>query len=297
MGKFYVITHKKCDDGSMSAAIVKKFKPEAIVFPTTYGHEWKELEFNPEDSVLFTDFCPEPADLYDLYQRNINFQVLDHHITSQKNLEEYWETNPKEANLIKPRTIIDLSKCGATITWDYMNAYAMEARPRVLDFIEIADLWKWERDPNSKAVTQYIRLITKIGSWEDMLELLDNFNEAKAIEAGRLLVKRLERDVEDLYDKADEYKMFDLRVMVANSSHGLSVSELGHKLASESKDGVGLVYNIVGKKVKISTRGLDGTTVARELAEKFGGGGHDQAAGAWTDAKSLLKYIMKTEDV
>jgi nanoRNase/pAp phosphatase (c-di-AMP/oligoRNAs hydrolase) len=104
---------------------------------------------------------------------------------------------------------------------------------------------------------------------------------------------RLNHDVEDAYKKADLYNLFGWKVMVANSSHVNSVSELGHKLATNSQDGVGLVYNIIGNKVKISTRGVKGTTKARELAEKFGGGGHNEAAGAFTDAKNLLELIIK----
>ena len=288
---FYNVTHKNCDDGAMSSAIVKKFKPEAIVFPSTYGHEWKTLPLVEGDSVVFTDFSPEPADAYAMYEKGIKFQILDHHITAVNNLNKYWETNPKEANIIRSMSILDMNRCGATITWDYFS-HGKE-RPRILHFIEIADLWKWELDINSQFVTQYVRVICKMGSWEAMAKLLDGFDEAAAIDAGSLLMLRLNSDVEDLTKKSDSIKLHGWNVRVCNSGHANSISELGHALAQMSSDGVGLIYNITGKKVKISTRGLKGTSVARELAEKFGGGGHNEAAGAFTDAKAFLELIVK----
>ena len=289
----YNVSHKNCDDGAMSSAIVKKFRPEAVVVFSTYEHDWKKTNFQSGDSILFTDFCPLPADLYELHTKGVEFQVLDHHITAQKNIDAYWETNPKEANLIRSRMILNMDKCGSTLTWDYL-APAGSVRPRVLDFIEIADIWKWERDANSPAVTQYMRVTCRIGSWEDMLALLDNFDEAKAIENGKILTKRLQADIEDIYKKSDVVELFGWKVRIVNSGHANSISELGHKLAENSPDGVGLIYNIMGNKLKLSTRGKAGTTVARELAEKFGGGGHNEAAGAFLqDAKVLLNLIVK----
>jgi oligoribonuclease NrnB/cAMP/cGMP phosphodiesterase (DHH superfamily) len=244
------------------------------------------------DSIVFTDFSPDPADAYALYEKGIGFQILDHHISAVNALEKYWETNPKEANIVRSMSILDMNRCGATITWDYFSHGTIE-RPRILHFIEIADLWKWELDANAKVVTQYIRVEAQIGRWEDMADLLENFDEPIAILAGKILVRRLERDVEDLAKKSDSIKLHGWNVRVCNSSHANSISELGHELANMSSDGVGLIYNIIGKKVKISTRGMKGTSVARELAEKFGGGGHNEAAGAFTDAKAFLELIVK----
>lgn len=291
---FYNVTHHACDDGAMSAAIVKKFKPNAVVITSTYGHEWKNTVYNAGDSILFTDFCPTPEDLAALYDAGVKFQVLDHHISSVMAMDKYWETDPRKANIIRSFCRFDMNKCGATITWDFF-AGPQNVRPRVLEFVEIADTWKWERNENAKYVTQYIRATTKIGSWEDMSKLLNDFDEKSAIEGGKLLYKRLQADVDSMAEKGRKYNIKGIDVVVVNSAHTNSISELGHRLASDSTTGCGLIYNIIGNKVKISIRGLKGTTIARELAEKLGGGGHNEAAGAFMNAKEFLEFLFPSK--
>jgi oligoribonuclease NrnB/cAMP/cGMP phosphodiesterase (DHH superfamily) len=278
----------------MSSAIVKKFRPDAVVVMTTYGHEWKQTSFNVGDSILFTDFCPNPEDLVVLYDAGIKFQVLDHHVTTVMNLDKYWEKEPQKANVIRSLCSLDMNRCGATMTWDFFSPDP-STRPAVLEYIEIADIWKWERNENAKYVTQYIRANNKMGSWEDMAKLLDEFDEAKAIEGGKILYKRLQADVEHTADKSKRYIIHGIEALVVNSAHANSISELGHRLALDSKSGCGLVYNIIGNKVKISTRGLKGTTIARELAEKLGGGGHNEAAGAFMDAREFLEFLFPSK--
>ena len=82
----YNVSHKFCDDGSMSSAIVKMFQPENTIVMTGYNDGWKKTEYKSGDYILFTDFCPKPEDLWDLYNQQIRFQVLDHHISSINNL-------------------------------------------------------------------------------------------------------------------------------------------------------------------------------------------------------------------
>jgi oligoribonuclease NrnB/cAMP/cGMP phosphodiesterase (DHH superfamily) len=257
---------------------------------TTYAHEWKtELSLNKGDEVLFTDFCPNPEDLWGLYENGIKFAVLDHHITAVNNLDKYWEKEPQKANIVRSMCKFDMNKCGATLTWDFFNQLpGAIPRPQILEFIEIADLWKWEKNPDSVYINQYVRSVTKIGSWHDMAVLLDGFDYAKALEAGKLLRSRLMDDVENIVDNSSVCTMFGMNVRVVNSGHGASISEVGNELARLSPDGVGLVYNILGNRIKISTRGLPGTTRARELAEKFGGGGHNEASGAYVKMDEFL---------
>jgi oligoribonuclease NrnB/cAMP/cGMP phosphodiesterase (DHH superfamily) len=165
----------------------------------------------------------------------------------------------------------------------------------VLDYIEIADTWKWERDPNAKYVTQYIRVLCKQGSWQDMAKLLEEFNPEAAIEQGKILMKRLEMDVEKLAKKSHPVYINGIEVEAVNSGHDLSISDLGHALAVKSKSGIGLVYNYAYGEMKMSFRGLEGTSIAREVAEFLGGGGHNAASGARMSLAKFLTLLPPTE--
>jgi len=290
----YNVSHKFCDDGSMSSAIVKMFQPENTIVMTGYNDGWKKTEYKSGDYILFTDFCPKPEDLWDLYNQQIRFQVLDHHISSINNLEKYKQTDIEKYNQIMPYCKIDQNgKCGATMTWDWFNNNE-KTRPEVLKYIEIADTWAWDKDENSKHITQYIRTTTHQGSWKDMKALLENFNVQEAIEKGKILSKRLERDVEAICNKAHFLYIDGMEVLSVNSGHDLSISEVGHELSKKSTNGIGLIYNIAYDEVKISIRGQKGTSLARELAEKLGGGGHNEASAARCSIETLMTYFKKS---
>jgi len=291
---FYNCTHADCDDGSASAAIVKKHTDNVVTIKTTYSHGWKKTKFVKGDKVLFTDFAPDPADAWDLYTQGIEFQVLDHHITTLNKLDEYWNTSPKETNILRSHYLLDMSRCGATLTWDFL--FPKVERPLLLKYIEIADLWLWDKDANAKYVTQYVRAKCPIGNIEAMSKLMDNFNYEEAMEKGRLLYKRMQLDIDDFMKKSHYLNIGGESVHCANSGHTLSVSELGHRLSAESKipNGVGVVYNLNPRNnyVRFSFRGKKGTSNARELAEKLGGGGHNEAAGANVSIGDFIKILQ-----
>jgi oligoribonuclease NrnB/cAMP/cGMP phosphodiesterase (DHH superfamily) len=290
---YYNITHDSCDDGATSAAIVKKHNPEAVIVPTTYSHTWKKIKFNPGDKVLFTDFSPEPIDAWNLYNQGVEFQVLDHHITAVNKLDEYWKTNPKEANIIRSHTLLDMNRCGATLTWDYL--FSKVERPLFLKYIQIADLWRWEEDADAKYVNQYIRVNCPIGNYKSMGMMMDNFNYPEAVEKGKLIHKRMELDIDDFMKKSHYLRIGGEVVYAVNSSHALSISDLGHRLSMESRspNGVGAIYNLNphNNYVRFSFRGKKGTSNARELAEKLGGGGHNEASGANVSIEDFIKIL------
>ena len=290
----YCVYHDSCDDGSCSAAIVKKYSPNAVAIPTTYSHKWKKTKFAKGDKILFTDFSPEPIDAWSLHEQGIEFHVLDHHITAVNKLDEYWKTNPKEANIIKSHTTLDMNRCGATLTWDYL--FPKTERPLFLKYIQIADLWRWEDDPDAKYVTQYIRVQCAIGDYKAMGKMMDNFNYAEAVEKGKLIYKRMELDIDDFMRKSHYLTVGGEVVHCVNSSHALSISDLGHRLSIESRspNGVGAIYNLNphDNYVRFSFRGKKGTSNARELAEKLGGGGHNEASGANVSIEDFIKILQ-----
>jgi oligoribonuclease NrnB/cAMP/cGMP phosphodiesterase (DHH superfamily) len=264
---------------------------------TGYDDYWKQTEFVSGDYILFTDICPKMSDLWDLHERGVEFQVLDHHISSMNALDEYRKIEPDKYFIINQSIGIDQSgKCGATMTWDWFargNSELQTLRPLALRYIEIADTWAWEKDENAKYITQYIRVITKQGEWKDMAKILEFFDYQKALDAGKILMQRLEQDVQAICKKSHYLYIDGIKVLSVNSGHDLSTSEVGHELSERAENGVGLVYNIAYDEVKISVRGKAGTTIAREIAQKLGGGGHNEASGARQTIPEFMKLFNK----
>lgn len=85
----------------------------------------------------------------------------------------------------------------------------------------------------------------------------------------------------------DKYKVY------AVNASSIFSSELGHKLAEKSKDKFSIVYYFENDKLKISLRG-DNKIDLSELAKKYGGGGHFNAAGfSIEDREKIGEFLDK----
>ncbi len=163
----------------------------------------------------------------------------------------------------------------------------------MLKYVEIGDLWKWDKDKDARAVNEYIKTVCRRGSLEDYEKLLNTFDDKTAKEQGKLLWTRSQNEVNYLVTKAALLNFDGERVLSVNSQH--AISELGHELAKLDSKGIGLVYHVHPEinLVKFSVRGTKGDT-ARKFAEKHGGGGHDKAAAFTMTITEFAKILKKS---
>ncbi len=277
----YLVSHSLCDDGTASAWVGKKKFTNAEIFFTSHNWEWKtSLNLKQYDKVYFIDICPLPEDILDLIKKDVDFQVIDHHKTA---LDRINEAGIYE--LIKSKIVFDMNLCGTTLAWK--TFFPNEKLPLLLKYIEIADLWHWDEEEDSKYVCEYIRYKLKANNIESFEKLMDEFNIDTAKKDGTILYKRLMRQVDRVCYNKSLLDFDGIKILAANDS--VVVSEVGNELAQKSPSGLGMTYYFTPNsgQVKVSVRGKG----AREFCEKFGGGGHDLASGFTIEIETFLKYL------
>jgi oligoribonuclease NrnB/cAMP/cGMP phosphodiesterase (DHH superfamily) len=277
------VSHKACHDGLAGAWVARQFDKNIEVFFSSRQHEWRELlTINAGDFVYFIDFTPQPADLEALIGRSVECLILDHHETDLLDMQAFDATN--KTNLMQ-FCKFDMNNAGCMVAWNHF--FPGKTPPKMLEYVAVADLWKW-RGPEDYAAVQYIRtLLDPDASIDEFDALLQKFNEETAINLGSVVYNRV---IKDAKHTAKHFCLMDFdgtEVAAVNAS--LYQSEVGHELTSKSPSGIGVVYNFVPEKnyVRFSVRGNGSNT----LAKKYKGGGHPQAAGFTLSIEQFNKYL------
>ncbi len=267
----YGVSHSLCDDGNSSAWVVRRKIPNIITIFDNYDGTWQKTKYKEGDFIYFTDISPLPKDAEELIKIGADFVVYDHHQTAINNLQEYKNNSKDEYGILK-KFHLELDNCGAVLTWK--NLFPDEKLPRLLAYIDIADLWKWKQDPDARAICRYIRLNLRSNNINSFQNLIDTIDFEKAKYIGGLWMEQADSQIEKLFNNKLLVDFDGTKLFAVNDS--LYASEVGHELETKSPSGLGMVYYIRAedKLVKVSIRGRG----ARIFCQKFGGGGHDVAS-------------------
>jgi oligoribonuclease NrnB/cAMP/cGMP phosphodiesterase (DHH superfamily) len=253
-----IVYHGNCLDGSSAALCAfMKFGNQAEYCPAIYGAKFTPETKNRE--VYFLDFSLPRADMEKLEAKRL--VILDHHKTAKENLERF-----------SFEGVIDMSKSGAMLAYEY---FAPDLNVETIKRVQDRDLWKFEYI-ETEAVNAHLFTLpffTKdtVNDWIDAFKssLVDLcISGAGAVRARKAIVreamKRKRRTILDTHT-----------IWIVNATD--CFSEIAHELCKENSFGATYYINHSGKYV-YSLRSIGDFDVA-EIAKKFGGGGHKNAAG------------------
>jgi oligoribonuclease NrnB/cAMP/cGMP phosphodiesterase (DHH superfamily) len=206
---------------------------------------------------------------------------IDHHLTALERIEEL------RAYCDVAMIEIGPGLSGATLVWKYFNgAFSQELdTPMLLRYVADQDIWEWKLEDSLEINSALNALDGHVESMIDELKLSmadeaawrhDRFIEGRAIL--RMVDSQVVRSARSVRHVMVESTMLS----IVNSS--AFNSELGNYLCRHSHhrpNVLAVLYSIQEDwSVRCSVRSVDGSTVnARQFAERFGGGGHDNAAG------------------
>ena len=270
----YIIFHDKCSDGKMSAAVMFNYlaehsDSEVKVLPYNYGDPAPILDVNT-DNVYVVDFSFHGEALAHVSKNSNKVIIIDHHKGA---LEKMEATSPLLNNV---EIHFNSAKSGAHLTWEY--CYPDVEVPSVVLDVSDRDMWKFLR-PNSKAthlgLSGYTYLDVAQSDFfteEGYQNLVDN--------RGKPRLEFSEHMNRTSAKIAGTTEVLGRRIYVVNC-HMQQCSDVGHLIIDQeqAESSVVMVYMInADTSVKLSFRSTDGS--ARAFANHFGGGGHDNAAGA-----------------
>lgn len=260
----YVLYHGNCYDGFGAAfACWKKFGKDAQYIACAYGKPPPEM---PDASICYiVDFSFSKEDILKLAER-MDVVVLDHHKTAEENLRDF--VNPEKAN-DHLDVIFDMTRSGALITWQYL--FPGEPVPHLIQHISDRDLWEF-KIPGSREIHKAL-----VATPFDF-EVWDKLDVEKLKVEGAVLEKLHDQLVEKTCKGAFLRKIAGHLVYVVNTS--FAWSEVGDFLLKDGAGGGPFVasFTVFEDEVMWSLRSRGEFDVS-EIAKKYGGGGHKNAAG------------------
>ena len=282
-----VLFHYPCQDGLSSGWIVNKFHKENNIdielYPIQHG---QNIDFNKliNKKIIFCDYAPSKYILDEIEKIACKITILDHHISSQKDLEN------------KDYAIFDMNKSGAGLTWNY---FYNSKCPLFIRMIEDRDLWLWNI-PKSKEFTAGLRTVCSSIEMYNFTDIFNIFDEILLnpfkfefyIELGDIINKSIIIKCKymaiDGLKKINHYKNYN--ICIINCPHDLT-SDLGNTLLISDLIDFAVLwsYNHTKEEYYISLRSNNKADVSL-IAKEFGGGGHKNASGFSTKINPIILF-------
>lgn len=271
-----VLYHANCADGFGAAwAAWKKLGNTAEYIPVQYGQPVPP-QVDGAESVYIVDFSYPLAIMRDISARCGYLMVIDHHASAERDLKVFGAERGEMGDLI-----FDKQHSGAVLTWTALHNTPV---PKLLDFVEDRDLWRWEL-PDSKAISACIASRPwTFAEWDFLsgaLEYDSSENHGLCVAEGESIL-RYQAQIVDRHVQAAKLKElfgpgFPV-VPVVNAT--CLVSEIGHALCEAFPQYAfsASYYDRTDDKRIWSLRSIGAFDVS-EFAKARGGGGHKNAAG------------------
>lgn len=269
------IYHAPCADGFTAAWVVSKTLGRHIeYYPGVYGDAPPDVAGK---HVLLVDFSYKRPVLEEMAKIAVSVLVLDHHKTAAADLEGYPPAQFDRTSIPSGiEVLFDMSRSGAQIAWDFFNPNAR--RPLLVDYVGDRDLWKFEM-PSSREVNAYVFANDYMfDNWDALDEALKNSVEAVA-ERGAAIEKKHHKDVREGVNTTRRTMMIGgYMVPVANMSPAsMMISDAANLMAVDQP--FAACYYDSPKGRFFSLRSTAAGEDVSEIAKKYGGGGHRNAAG------------------
>lgn len=277
-----VFYHGSCPDGATAAAVAaKKLGTRGVFFKSCYYGDDDLPDCTGKDVyVLDYSFSWDVTEKITSVCKT--FTLLDHHETSARKLYGF--------NCTCGKLHFDMQKSGARLAWDHF--FPNQDVPWLVKYVEDRDLWKWEF-PETAAVLAMVDLKYGHDDFRKLIELLDITEhelqtQFRFAEQGQMLLDYRAKLYEEILRDAIEITLDGHKTLAVQAPASLT-SEVGQML--HQKTGTfGLVWRITSSGVKCGLRSND-DFACNTIAEKFGGGGHPQAAGFLLKASQLADLL------
>ena len=273
--------HRDDYDGYCSGAIIKKKFQSCRMVGITYTDTFDYLKLIKQDErVYIVDFSFKPDDMKKIISITKNIVWIDHHTTAIKELFEF-------ENILGG--IRDTSKAACQLTWEYI--YPDAKLPKAVEFLAKWDIW--QHDDKNTVYFQYgIKTKGLIDPdniiWDSLLDsnskMFLNF-----IEPGKIaFAYRTQFDKDYCRDLSFETEFEGHKCIVLNIGH--SGSNVFDSIWDNHKYDMMILFVMIGRnQYKCSLYSPLETIHVGDIAVKYGGGGHPNAAGFECKSLPFLK--------
>ena len=269
-----VLYHAECRDGFTAAwAAWKKFGSKANYIPIKFG--------NPPPSeikgriVYMLDFMYYAPYLEKFIEDNKKVIAIDHHISAKDFIKKV------------PEHVFDIKHSGAALAFKYFHP--SKKMPKIVKLVEEGDLWKF-KSKNVKEVLAYTGLLDfDFKVWDKLIlggEKESNYN--KFAEHGKTIISYENKLIESIIKDNAYPVIFEGHSIYAINAPRFLRSQIG-MILSKKYPPFSLVWRRDKDRIEVSLRS-NGSLNVSEIAVKFGGGGHRNAAGFSISATSQFPW-------
>jgi len=255
--KTTVLYHRDADGFGAAFALWQLYDNTANYISVQYKEPVPEIPEGTQ-TLFIVDFSYDRATCEALAAK-YKLTVIDHHKTSQKELEGL------------PYVIFDMEKSGAVLTWEYLYAENRPV-PAILQYVQDRDLWRFHL-PRSEEVN------LAIASMEEKFEVWAEFNTKEAVQTGAAIKAFRDRQIRDTVRDASESIQFGHKAVVVNCT--ANISETGAALLEKFPEArFAMLYaDRKGATMRSYSLRSRGDFDVSAIAKAQGGGGHPAAAG------------------
>lgn len=274
-----VMYHGFCTDGFGAAyAAWKKFGDSASYIGKERHHGRLDSNLFVGKDVYVLDYSFSKEEMLECEAVAKSFTVIDHHISAKESVESL------------KSYVFALEHSGAYLAWKYFHPETKV--PRCIEYISDADIWSHSL-PNWQEIESYIYRNQEdhftFEYFDELVTMLEGEEGyAKAKEIGAIFVSALNHNVKMYADMAELIEFEGHTIYAVNAPREVR-SELGHVLALKTNS-FSLIFTYENKKWKCSLRSVDDFDVSK-IAEKYGGGGHKNAAGFIIPTNFPISFI------
>lgn len=272
--KTLCIYHANCADGFGAAWVVRQaLGAENVEFHA--GHYGKPAPDVEGRDVIIVDFSYPYELLVLLGHQARSILIIDHHKTAAEALAQLptapscfaeWAPSTQRVG-----TVFDMNRSGAGLTWDYFNPG--QHRPALINHIEDRDLWRFKLEGTREIQANLFSYPYDFEVWDALM----NTPTSQLLAAGKAIERKHHKDVAELVAGSKRRMViagFD--VPVANLPY-IHSSDAGHLMAIGEP--FAACYQDTSEHRYFSLRSHDQGLDVGEIAKRYGGGGHRNAAG------------------
>lgn len=280
-----VIHHFPCDDGFGAAWICNKRWPDGIEYRgTNYGQE-PPIHDIDDKRVLIVDFSFPSGILMDMSEVAHSVVILDHHKTAKAMLEPipalYSPSQIEVTDLMKCGygnlfAHFDMNRSGAGLTWEF--CFPGREAPDMVRMIEDRDLWRFSFEWTREFSTYLRSYKMTFADWDAINEDL-SAHPGRIREEARAIQRFFDRKVAEICETAVWVNIDGQQVPFVFAPPVFASDCANHLLQLYFRAPFAAAGNCVGTSLTVSLRGEDARVDVEEIARKFGGGGHRNAAG------------------
>lgn len=261
MNRTLVLYHGACRDGFCAAWCVQRREPNAEFLPAMYGQP-APLDKVVGRDVVIVDFSYSLDIMQYIAAAAKSLVVLDHHKTAQAALASFSAPNAV--------VLFDMERSGAGLAWDHY--FPNQPRPWIVDYVEDRDLWR-HKLPDGPAVNAYLGTMRyDFEAWY----VASRRDIAEVAKLGEVVEDKIRHYVTEVSKNARRVTFEGYEVPIVNAPQ-VDISELVGFLSSGETFAMGFWQRGDGL-FSYSLRSRGDFDVS-ELAKRYGGGGHKNAAG------------------